>query len=158
MDRREFRHEKATGGLRLTRYEFKESRKAKLPKHMERVRSKRVFTTDLIAVGRDISVVFLWRTGDCLEKRALYGYAFRQQPEGLEPLLRMDCHPSHKGLHVKFNCERSVKFINRDVVQGREFRLNHQPLDPDKELDRARFVEEFCRRIAASLGEGDLLW
>ena len=92
-----------------------------------------------------------------LEKRALYGYAFREKPEGLEPLLRMDYHPSHKGLHVKFNCERPVDFINRDVVQGREFRLNGLPLDPDLERDRARFVEEFCRRTAASLGGGDLL-
>lgn len=157
MDRREFRREKAAGGLRLVHYEFKESHKAKLPKHMEHIRRKRVYATDLTSVGRDIQVVFLWRTGDCLEKRALYGYAFRQKPEGLEPLLRMDYHPSHKGLHVKFNCEQPVEYINRDVVQGREFQLRHQPLDPDDARDRARFVEAFCRRIAAALGEGELL-
>lgn len=157
MDRREFRRAKAAGGLRLARYEFKESRKAKLPKHMEHIRRKRVLATDLIDIGRDVSVVFLWRSGDCLEKRALHGYAFRQKPEGLEPLLRMDYHPSHKGLHVKFNCEQPIEFINRDVVRGREFNLNHPPLDPDAAQDRARFVEEFCRRIAVSFGEGDLL-
>lgn len=157
MERREFRRAKTIGGLRLTHYEFKESRRAKLPKHMEHIRRKRVLATDLIAVGQDVSVVFLWRTGDCLEKRALYGYAFRQKPEGLEPLLRMDYHPSHKGLHVKFNCERTVDLINRDVVQGREFRLKDMTFDPDNPTDRARFVAEFCRRIAARLGEGELL-
>lgn len=157
MDRKAFRTEKKTGGLRLCHYEFKESRKARLPKHMERVRGKRVFATDLIELGRNISAVFLWRTGGALEKRALYGYAFRQHPEGLEALLRMDYHPSYKGLHVKFGCEQPVSFINRDVVQGREFRLNNVALDPDESRDRARFVEEFCRRISASFGEGDLL-
>lgn len=157
MDRKGFRQAKATGGLRLAHYEFKEARKAKLPKHMGRVRRKRVFATDLIAIGQDISVVFLWRTGDCLEKRALYGYAFRELADGLEPLLRMDYHPSHKGLHVKFNCENPVELLNRDVVLGKEFQLKPFSIDPDNAQDRARFVEEFCRRIAVSLGKGELL-
>jgi len=157
MNRREFGQLKAAGGLRLTHCEFKESRRARLPKHMARVRRQRVFATDLIEIGQGLSAVFLRRSGDCLEKRALYAYAFRDHPDGLEPLLRMDYHPSHKGLHVKFNCENAVELVNRDVVQGREFGLRTAGYDPDDELDRARFVEEFCRRIAVPLGQGDLL-
>lgn len=157
MNRQEFRQAKAAGGLRLTHYEFREARKARLPKHMARVRSQRVFATDLIEIGQGLSVVFLWRSGDCLEKRALFGYAFREHAEGLEPLLRMDYHPSHKGLHVKFNCENTLELVNRDVVQGREFGLKAAAYDPGKERDRARFVADFCRCIGASLGQGDLL-
>jgi len=157
MERKALRQIKQTAGRRLSGVESIPARRAKLPKPLDKLAGGNLRATPLYEVGGDIRATFVWRTGDILEKRALFGHLFRNTARGIEPLARLDYHPSHKNLHVVLPCDVSIDLTNRHVVQGRELALRKVELDPDNETDRRRFVSTFCERFNIKLGEEGLL-
>ena len=101
--------------------------------------------------------VFIWKSGVVREQRSLYGWMFRQTDRGLDPVARLDYHPSHKNLHAVINCERGLDLTNRGLPGCKEFLFADIELDPDSPTDRNRFIEVFCKRFNVQLGYGDLL-
>ena len=157
MERKALRQIKQTAGRRLPVVEFIPARRAKLPKPLDKLSGGNLRATPLYEVGGDVRATFVWRSADILEKRALFGFLFRETDRGIEPLARLDYHLSHKNLHVMLPCDVSIDLTNRHVVQGRELALHAVELDPDNETDRSRFVSTFCERFNIKLGEEGLL-
>lgn len=156
MDRKDLKALKLVGGRQLVNCAFSPIKK-KLPKPLDKLSGGRIKATPLIDVGASMRAVFIWKTGVVREQRSLYGWLFREVDRGLEPVARLDYHPSHKNLHVVFNCERDLDLTNRGLPGCKEFKLRDTNLDPDEVVDRNRFISIFCKRFGIRLGEGELL-
>jgi hypothetical protein len=156
MDRKALRGIKKQDGKRLVDVEFGPLRK-RLPKPLDKLAGKRFRVSALYEIGAELAAVFVWKTGDIPEKRALYGWLFVRSPRGLVPLVRLDYHPSHKNLHLVANCERGLDLTNRGLPGCPEFALRTVDLDPDVAEHRMRFVSLFCERLNIRLGEPGLL-
>lgn len=156
MERSELKSLKTLTGRRLVTFTFAPLKK-KLPKPLDKLSGSRIKTTPLYDVGTEMKAIFVWKTGLVREQRSLFGWLFRESDRGLEPLFRLDYHPSHKNLHAKINCEGRFDLINRDLVGCKEFGLRDVDLDPDIEADRSKFISIFCERFNIQLGDGDLI-
>lgn len=156
MDRKDLKALKLTSGRQLANCVFSAIKK-KLPKPLDKLSGTRYKSTQMLDVGASMRAVFIWKTGVVREQRSLYGWLFREVERGLEPVGRLDYHPSHKNLHVVLNCERELDLTNRGLPGCKEFRLHNVNLDPDETNDRNRFVSIFCERFGIRLGEGELL-
>jgi hypothetical protein len=142
----------------LVGYEFKPIKRNTMPPPLSKVGGARRQCTGLISVSEELSVCFLWRNGEILEQTAIYGWLFCKTKGFLVPLVRLDCHPSHKGLHMVLNCEGNYDLAGRDLVGGKEFDLSKTGIfDPRVEEDRARFISLFCELCKITLGNGTLL-
>ena len=131
---------------------FKKFSKGSLPKQFGHLKTSRHHVSGLIDLGGGYGAVFLWKDGDVLERTAIYGWLTLTVGENLLPLLRLDWHPSHKGLHVSLNCEIPYDLTNRNVVGGKELQLkNAFPFDPKIEEHRTRFVNVFCARFGVTI-------
>jgi hypothetical protein len=143
---------------RLVGYEFKPIKRNTMPAPLSKVGGARRQCTGLISVAEELRACFLWRDGEILERTAIYGWLFHQSNGSLVPLVRLDWHPSHKGLHVTLNCEGHYDLTGRDLVGGKEFDLSKsESFDPRAEEDRARFISLFCELCNITLGNGTLL-
>lgn len=152
-DRRHLRALKGTGGKRIESIQFSSLRRGRLPKPLDKLAGSRFSATPLYEVGDDVRVVFIAKSGETRMQRQLYGWAFLSTERGLLPLVRMDYHPSHKGLHMVVNCERGLDLTNRGLPGCREFALGDIELDADSAEDRNRFVTLFCERLRIDLGK-----
>lgn len=154
MDRKEFRSIKSLRGKRLQTVEFKSvTRNNKLPKPLDKLGGPRVKASPLYNVGHELKAVFVWKTAPVKEQRQLYGFLFKEVPRGLMPMVRLDYHPSHKGLHILLNCEDERDLTNRGLPGCKELAITDKALDPDVEDDRNRFIALFCERVNIELGE-----
>lgn len=145
---------------RLTDIQFTPHKKRRFPAPWQNVAESRRSSTCLMEVASGLHVAFIARTGPSYEAKCLYGCLFAGDPSGpLTPLVRMDWHPSHKGLHAVFNCEDVRDFKGRGLTGCKELALERYRvsyLDPDSEQDRLRFVEIFCDVCNIALGEEGL--
>ncbi len=74
----------------------------------------------------------------------------------MTPLAIMHYHPSHKGVHMMFNCNSDIDYTDRQLPGARELSVNAPlPLDPANERDRGWLICEFCRRCNITLGNQD---
>lgn len=153
MDRKELRSIKSLRGKRLEAVQFKPVSRNKLPKPLDKLGGPRVKASPLYNVGHDLKAVFVWKTAPVKEQRQLYGFLFKEFPRGLLPMVRLDYHPSHKGLHMLLNCEDERDLTNRGLPGCKELAITDKALDPDVEDDRNRFIALFCERVNIELGE-----
>jgi hypothetical protein len=156
VDRKDLRGIKQRDDKRLVDVEFSPLRK-KLPKPLDKLAGKRYQASPLYEVADDLGVVFIWKTGPILDKRALYGWLFERVTRGLVPVARLDYHRSHKNLHLVANCESGLDLTNRGLPGCPEFALHPVDLDPDVPEHRLRFVNLFRERLNIHLGKPGLL-
>lgn len=134
---------------------FTPHKKNRFPAPWQHLPLSRRMTTGLIQVADDLHVGFIARSGEHYDQRALYGCLFKGEASGpVTPLLRMDWHPSHKGLHAVVNCEDERDLRGRNVG-GKELDLASYGisfLDPDSDQDRLQFVNIFCDACNITLG------
>jgi hypothetical protein len=131
----------------------------KLPAPLDKVPQARREATAMIPVGEDLKAVFIAKSGDVREKKAINGFLFRERDGRLTPLVRMDLHLSHKDLHIHINCEDERDLTGRGLPGCKEFALDRFAIsnfDPDREEDRQRFIGAFCDVCNIALGRGDL--
>jgi hypothetical protein len=153
IKRRELQAIQRAPDKRLPGYLFGPGRKGRLPRPLDKLGGERFKVTPLYEVNPMLRAVFIWKTAEVREQRALYGWLFQETRRGLLPLVRLDYHPSHKNLHLVVNCERGLDLINRGLPGCRELALHEVEWDPDDASDRQRFVETFCRRLKIELGQ-----
>lgn len=144
---------------RMSGLAFTPHRKNRFPAPWQHVSQARRLSTGLIQVDDDLHIGFIARGGLHYEERAMYGCLFKGTPPNpLVPLLRLDWHPSHKGLHVVINCEDDRNLRGRNL-SGKEFDLSGYGvsfLDPEVEQDRLKFVEIFCSVCNIAIGDEGL--
>jgi hypothetical protein len=157
MKRRELQALQRMPDKRLEGCQFGPCRKGKLPKPLEKLGGERFKVTPLYEVNPTLRAVFIWKTAEVREQRALYGWLFQETPRGLVPLIRQDYHPSHKNLHLVLNCERDLDLTNRGLPGCRELALHEVDWDPDEASDRQQFVKIFCERLKIDLEQPWLL-
>ena len=88
----------------------------------------------------------------------MYAYLFQRIGSRYTPLIRMDWHPSHNGLHVHVNCDNDKNLVGRDLVGCKALSLSKSyRFDVRKHNERARFVNMFCHTCNIALGSVELL-
>lgn len=130
----------------------------KLPPPLDGLSRSRRETSGVIEVSDDLRAVFITKSGAAREEKSMYGFLFKEATRWI-PLLRMDLHLSHKGLHIVVNCEDERDLSGRSLPASKEFALDRFPVstfDPDREEDRQKFIAAFCEVCNISLGRGDL--
>lgn len=129
-------------------------RGSKLPRPLDGLgRRKDVYVSGLIEVSNSHAVFFLYRDGQILTDRAFFGYLFCVlQNKSLNTLYEFHWHPSHKGIHCKLQCNTSLNYTGRLLVQAPELQLAPpSELDPAKEADRVKLVQMFCAKCGIHL-------
>lgn len=158
MEPKSLRAVKLRRDKRLPSYEFKTVKRNSLPPPLSKVCGSRRQSTGMIPVADDLAVCFIWRNGEIVEATAMYGYLFEISDGRYRPLIRMDWHPSHKGLHVLTSCETELDLTGRNLVGCKELALSKDhSFDVRMADDRARFVDVFCTTCNIRLGTGALL-
>ncbi|CAD1788742.1 hypothetical protein XSP_001045 [Xanthomonas euroxanthea] len=146
---------------RLIAAAFTAHQKRRFPPPLHKVQPSRRSSTNLISLGGDFYAAFVARTADTYEKKAMYGFLLRGDKEAeLTCLLRLDWHPSHKGMHCIVNCEQERDLSGRNLAGCKELALKDSPvsgLDPDIEDHRKEFIRIFCDVCNISAGEAGLL-
>jgi len=135
---------------------FRPMKKGALPRPFDKVGGARLSATGLIAVGNGLSVLFLVRDGEIVERRAFYGHLLRNEPEGLLPLAVLHYHPSHKGIHLLVNCDTDRDYLNRLLPGAPELALRTPSgIDPASEEGRLQLVNYFCDRCGIKIAPDD---
>lgn len=144
-----------TEAKRMEGLAFTPHKKNRFPAPWQNVCVARRLSTGLVQVADDLHVGFIAKGGERYEQRAIYGCLFKgNPPNALTPLLRLDWHPSHKGLHAVINCEDDRDLRGRNL-SGKELDLRSYGvsfLDPEDEQDRLKFVDIFCSVCNITLG------
>ncbi len=164
MNRKELKNLLSQPLRQLSDVKFSTLKKKQFPKPLDVLRSTKFKASNWFSIGSNQYAVFILKTSEVLEQRAIYGWLFREIDERYEPLIRMDYHCSHKNLHAKLNCESPLDLIGRNLVQCKEFDLTAPDrdlrasgFDPEDEQDQKRFVHLFCSRFGIglkSVGDG----
>ena len=124
-----------------------------LPKFL-RLKGKRIHHTDLLDAGGLYRVLLMWRDGSIREKRAFGAWLFLAQGSELVPIVRMDYHPSHRGLHLHLNCEDSRDLTNRALPGTKILNLKtKQKWDPKTGIDRINLTSRALQCFSISLPE-----
>jgi hypothetical protein len=153
MDRVDLRAHKDAAKVLPSVPAFKNLKRGKLPRPLNRAGGPMLYSTGLVSVGSDYLSCFLYKTGELLSDTHFYGYLFRRTGVGeLFPLFEFHWHPSHKGFHCKMPCGDSRDFTNRLLPGTRELRMKTQQLDPRDEAHRAELIMVFCRACGIRLG------
>jgi len=128
--------------------EFYPAKSLKLPKPLHKLRGAH-YCTNLLEIGENYRIVFIWKEGNIREKCSIYAHLFLYRSENLiYPLARIDYHPSHKGLHILLNCEDKRDLSNRSLPGVKEFNLKLNDLiDPRLKQDRQRFIRIVCEKL-----------
>jgi hypothetical protein len=135
---------------RLGLFQFKPLKKGSLPDPWKKIGGPRLTSTGLIDVGNDMRVLFISRSGETRDRRAFYGYLYRQVAAGLEPVFIMHYHPSHKGIHMQANCESQLDYVHRQLPGAIELQMKGKPqLDPID--DQLQLVSIFCARFGVKI-------
>jgi len=131
----------------LPPFKFSPAKKGMLPKPLNHLRSSH-YCTDLLNLGSNYRLVFVWKDNELWERRAINAYFFLTKEDNLYPLARIDYHPSHKELHIHISCEDMRDLTNRNLAGIKEFNLKlKKPIDPAIETDRMRFVNIVSERL-----------
>lgn len=126
-----------------------------MPKFL-RLKGKRIHHTNILDAGGLYRVLFVWRDGSILEKRSFAAWLFVAQGAELVPVVRMDYHPSHRGLHVHANCEDDRDLTNRALPGAKILNLkNTQNWDPKLGIDRINLVSRALQYFSISLVEAE---
>jgi hypothetical protein len=139
---------------------FHLAKRGKLPKPLHQIGGARYQTTDLISVGSDYSVWFMWKDGETLAQTAFYAYLFTYVGGGnLYPLCHFHWHPSHKPLHIKTPCDSDLNYTGRGLPGCKELHLKNTGKlhDPRIEQDRLQLIEVFCMACGIKFGDDGLI-
>lgn len=135
---------------------FRPFRKGMLPRPFDKIGGPRLQGSGLVDIGEAMAVLFYWRDGGALERRAFYGHLLRTTAAGLMPLAIMHYHPSHKGIHLVTNCEMNRDYTGRLLPGAAELAIETPVgLDPAVEVGRLRLVNIFCERCGIRLAPDD---
>lgn len=136
---------------------FKSIKSQKLPPPLHKIKSSRVFSTQLLGVSDKHLAVFYWKDGELLTDTSFYGVLFlKQPPTNIYPLLEYHWHPSHKGHHVKTPCRSPLDYTNRLLPTAIELTLDADvSLDPRTQDGRTKLIVEFCNACGITLTKKD---
>lgn len=135
---------------------FKPLRRRHLPRPFDKLGGPRLAHYGLLDVAETLTVLFLARDGDSLERRAFYAYLLERTSAGLLPLTILHYHPSHKGLHLIVNCGEGADYTNRQLPGAPELALRTPAdLDPGTPAGRIRLVNLFCERCGIRIAPDD---
>ena len=136
---------------------FKQLRRGRLPKPLDKMGGARLFATDLMPVSECYQICFAWRDGELRADSAFFAWLFNVSHDGLFPLAALHYHPSHTPVHLLTPCRDDRNFTNRQLPGVPEFVVSGESFDPRQISDRQRLVALFCHRCGVTLGaSGDL--